>query len=211
MSRKLKMKGLRVPRLFIWMLGFSHGCIFRTAMIDPENGQISSGYITEKRRLFNKLSSQYVKTMEEELKNLRKEAVGIMADEAFLRQARDAIKQPGSTGTIAERRAARRAENDMNSYRRGHKTGIYRLAVISGEITSYETSVREKLDATASALQGLFAVYGRGMLVKPVRESMIPPIEYENCFEIYHEAHEKEDIQMNLILREVYSNEKRKE
>lgn len=207
MSRKLRLKGLRVPRIFIWMLGFSHGCIFRTAMVDPKNGQISSGYITEKRRLFNELSSQHVKIMEEELRELRKEAAGIMADEAFLRLGRDEIQRPESTETIAERRAARRAENDMNTYRNGHRTVIDRLADISREITSYETSVREELDATASALQGLFAVYGRGMLVRPVRESMIPPVVYENCFDIYHKAHEKEDLQMDLILREVYGNE----
>ena len=208
MSKKLRLKGLRVPRIFIWMLGFSHGCIFRTAMVDPENGLISSGYITEKRRLFNELSAQHVKIMEEELRELRKEAAGIMADEAFLRLGMDGIQRPGSTETIAERRAVRRAENDMNIYRNGHRTVIDRLADISREITSYETSVREELDATASALQGLFAVYGRGMLVRPVRESMIPPVGYENSFDIYHRAHEKEDLQMDLILREVYGNEK---
>ena len=207
MSRKLRLKGLRVPRIFIWMLGFSHGCIFRTAMVDPENGQISSGYITEKRRLFNELSSQHVKIMEEELKELRKEAAGIMADEAFLRQGKDEIQQPQSTETIAERRATRRAREGMNNYNKEHRRVIDRLSEISGEITSYETSVREELDATASALQGLFAVYGRGMLVRPVRENMIPPVGYENCFDIYHKAHEKEDLQMDLILKEVYGNE----
>ena len=49
MNKKLKLKGLGVPRIFIWILGFSHGCIFRTAVVDPETGTITSGYIAEKR------------------------------------------------------------------------------------------------------------------------------------------------------------------
>ena len=78
---------------------------------------------------------------------------------------------------------------------------------ISGKITSREVIAREELDATASALQSLFATYARGMLIKPVRASMIPPVEYEKCFDIYHKAHEKEDLHMGLILKEVFGNE----
>lgn len=209
MKRKLRMKGLKVPRMFIWMLGFSHGCIFRTAMVDPESGRISSGYITEKCRLYNDLSAQYVKGMEEDLKETRKEAAILMASEAFLRKGKEAIQIPESTGTITEKRAARRAQSSTEAYDREHRKVIDRLVEISGKIESYETKVREELDSTASALQSIFAVYGRGMLLKPVRENMIPPVAYEKSFEIYNKAHEKENLQMELLLGEVFDYEKR--
>ena len=207
MNKKLKLRGLGVPRIFIWMLGFSHGCIFGTAVVDSDTGYISSGYITEKCRLFNKLSSEYVALMENELKAIRSEASGLMADEASLRKQMDEISTPEFIKTISEKRAARAAADNMSVCVRKHKGVIERLVEISGKITSREITAREELDATASALQGLFAVYARGMLIKPVRASMIPPVEYEKCFDIYHKAHERENQKMEIILKEVYGNE----
>ncbi len=209
MNRKLKLKGLGVPRFIIWLLGFSHGCIFRTAMVDPETGLISSGYITEKCRLFNKLSSECVGVMENDLKAIRADAAKLLSDEASLRKEADEIRMPESMDTVAEKRAARTAAADMSACVKEHKRSLDRLVEINGKIISREVSAREDLDAIANALQGLFAVYARGMLIKPVRASMIPPVEYEKSFEIYHAAHEKEDRQMAVVLKEVYENEKR--
>ena len=207
MNKKLRIKGLGVPRVFIWMLGFSHGCIFRTAVVDSETGYISSAYITEKCRLFNKLSSEYVALMEYELKGIRSEASELMAQEAALRKRVNEIKVPESKDTIAEKRAARAAAENMSAYTGNHKAILDRLIEINGKIISREVVAREELDATASALQGLFAVYAKGMLIKPVRNNMIPPVAYEKCFEIYSEAHKKESEQMDYILKEVYGDE----
>ena len=209
MNKKLKLKGLGVPRIFIWILGFSHGCIFRTAVVDPETGTITSGYIAEKKRLFNKLSSEYVGRMENELKAIRADAAKLLSDEASLRKEADEIKMPGTMETVADKRAARTAAADMSACVKAHRQILERLVELNGKITSREAIAREELDAVASALQGLFAVYARGMLIKPVRSGMIPSVEYEKSFEIYHSAHEKEDQQIAFVLKEVFENEKR--
>lgn len=209
MNKKLKLKGLGVPRIFIWILGFSHGRIFKTAVVDPETGTISSGYIAEKTRLFNKLSSEYVGIMENELKAIRADAAKLLSDEASLRKEADEIKMPVAMETVADKRAARTAAADMSVCVKAHRQTLERLVELNGKITSREAIAREELDAVASALQGLFAVYARGMLIKPVRSSMIPSVEYEKSFEIYHAAHEKEDQQIAFVLKEVYENEKR--
>lgn len=208
MSKKLKLKGLGAPRIFIWMLGFIHGCIFRTAVIDQETGYISSAYIIEKCRLFNKLSSEYVVRMENELKAVRSEASELMANEAALRKQLREIKMPEMKETVADKRAARTAADNLSACDGKHRDVLDRLVEINGKIVSREVVGREELDATASALQGLFAVYAKGMLIKPVRETMIPPVGYEKCFEIYHQAHEKEEEQMEFVLKEVYCGEK---
>lgn len=206
MRKKLKLKGLYVPRIFIWILGFIHGCISRTAVVDQESGLISSGYITEKIRLFNKLSSDYVKTMEDELKALRNEAAGLLADEAILRKEAEEIAIPEALDTVEKRRAARSAGLEMSACRDKYRKVLARLIEIGEKINSRELIAQEELDATASALQALFAVYGRGMLIRPLRSTMIPPVEYEKSFEMYYRAHAKDTLQLEQVLEEVYGN-----
>ena len=48
----LPMKGLRTPRIFLWILGFIHGKVLHTGGLDPETGTITSGYITGQSDVF---------------------------------------------------------------------------------------------------------------------------------------------------------------
>lgn len=67
----IKIKGMRVPGLFIWLHGFFQGRITKTATVDEETGWISSSYVTSKHKLFNELSAKRVKKLEQELKAVR--------------------------------------------------------------------------------------------------------------------------------------------
>ena len=48
----LPMKGLRTPRIFLWILGFIHGKVLHTGGLDPETSTISSGYIIGQTKRF---------------------------------------------------------------------------------------------------------------------------------------------------------------
>lgn len=85
-EKTLKIKGMRVPGLFIWLHGFFQGRITKTATVDEETGWISSSYITSKHKLFNELSAKRVKKLEQELKAVRMESFNLMLKESELRK-----------------------------------------------------------------------------------------------------------------------------
>ena len=64
MSRKtLKIKGTGVPRICTWILGFVHGRILKTAVLDSETGYICSCYLINKWKLFEQYSFERVKKL----------------------------------------------------------------------------------------------------------------------------------------------------
>lgn len=204
-QKTLRIKGMRVPRLFIWVHGFFQGRIIKTAGVDEETGYICSGYIEGKRKLFNELSSNRVKQLELELKAVRAEAFDLMAQHAAVSKnlVEDVINEKPST--IDERRDAERCNSRRAEYSKHYEEIIKRLGEIDSKIRSSELNAKEELDATASCLQSIFATYGHGMMLHPIQSRYIPPVEYDYCFQLYDEAHRVEDQQIRYILKEVYS------
>lgn len=206
-QKTLKIKGMGVPRLFIWVQGFFHGRIIKTAGIDEETGYICSGYVTGKSKLFNELSSKRVKQLEQELKAVRAEAFDLMAQDAQIRKNLEEDTTSDSISTINEKRNAERCASRRASYSKRHEEIVQRLGEIDSKIRSCELNAREELDATASALQSIFSTYAHGMLFRPIQSNFIPPVEYKHCFDLYQESHKNEDQQIRYILREVYDYE----
>ena len=223
----LNIPGMRVPRLIVFIHGFTSGRC-KVAGLDPETGCICSGYITEKIKLYNSLSHNRVKMLEDETKGVRSEAFYIMAEEAQIRQRQDEvqiqadeeaqkeerIREP-EPKTIQEIRDARRRQADRNKKRAQihanqeqlkskHEENIKRLGEIDEKIRSCELRAREELEATATKLQSIFATYTKGVLLRPVLLKYIPVIDKYD-FELYKQSHEVEDQQMRSILKEVYS------
>lgn len=208
MKRKtLKIKGMRVPRIFIWILGFFQGRIIKTATVDEETGYICSSYVTSKCKLFNELSSNRVKQLEQETKAVRAEAFDLMAQDARIRKNLDEDTVGGSPSTINEKRNAGRCASRRTSYLKHHEEIVQRLGEIDSKIRSCELNAREELDATSSALQSIFSTYAHGMLFRPVHSKFIPPVEYKYCFDLYKESHKDEDQQIRYILKEVFDYE----
>lgn len=204
-QKTLKIRGMGLPRFFIWILGLIHGHILKTAAVDPETGYICSAYVTGKCKLFNEQSSNRVKKLENELKAVRAEAFDLMAEEAKLRKRleEDIVAKPPSS--VNEKRNAGRCAARHDDYIKNHENNIRRLAEINTKIRSCELQAREELDATAAALQSRFATYAHGMLFCPVHSSLIPPVEYSYSFELYWESHKDEDQQIRHILKEVFN------
>lgn len=202
-QKTLKIRGMGLPRLFIWILGFIHGRILKTAAVDPETGYICSAYVTSKCKLFNEQSLNRIRKLENELKAVRAEAFDLMAEEAQLRKRleEDIIDKPPSS--INEKRNAGRCAARHDGYIKNHENNVRRLAAIDAKIRSCELQAREELDATAAALESRFATYGHGMLFCPVQSSLIPPVEYS--FQLYQESHKDENQQLRYILKEVFN------
>lgn len=206
-QKTLKIRGMGVPRLFIWTHGFFQGRIIKTAGIDEETGYICSSYVTGKSKLFNELSSNRVKQLEQELKAVRSEAFDLMAQDAQIRKNLDEDTAGDSPSTINEKRNAGRCASRRASYSKRHEEIVQRLGEIDSKIRSCELNAKEELDATASALQSIFSTYAHGMLFRPIQSKFIPPVEYRYCFELYQESHKDEDQQIRHILKEVYDYE----
>lgn len=202
-QKTLKIRGMGLPRFFIWILGFIHGRILKTAAVDTETGYICSAYVTSKCKLFNEQSLNRIRKLENELKAVRAEAFDLMAEEAQLRKRleEDIIDKPPSS--INEKRNAGRCAARHDGYIKNHENNVRRLGAIDAKIRSCELQAREELDATAAALQSRFATYAHGMLFCPVQSSLIPPVEYS--FQLYQESHKDENQQLRYILKEVFN------
>lgn len=209
MKKKLKLKGMAVPRIFTWFLGFTHGFIFKTAALDPGTGYVCSSYITGKCKLFQELSSKRIKQLEQELKEARSEAFWIMTQEGMLRKKLQDDKTLDSPVSIDEKRKAERCVSRRASYLRTQEENIKRLGEIDSKIRSCELDAKEELDAVAAALQSRFSTYTHGMLLRPVQSSFIPPVNYEEAFYSYEETHKEQDEQLRNILKEVLNYGKR--
>lgn len=109
---RIRIKGAWIPSIFIWMLGFLHGKILKTAALDPE-GRIASSYVTGKLKLFRELSAQRVEQLEQNLKAVRIEASGLMAEEADLHQQQLPMVEEGKGHSVQVKRSNRRRNRQM--------------------------------------------------------------------------------------------------
>ena len=206
-QKTLKISGMGVPRIFIWLLGFMHGRILKTAILDEETGYICSSYVATKCKLFEEFAYNRVKQLEQELKAVRVEAFDIIGKESQIQKklAEDIMeKEPSS---INEKRDAKRCASRRASYKKMHEEHIKRLGEINAKIRACELNAKEELDATISAIQSRFGTYAHGMLCRPVKISFLPPIQYSHCFELYEKSHKEEDHQIHYILKEVLNYE----
>lgn len=201
-----KIKGMSVPSIFIWTHGFFQGHVTKTAAINQETGYISSSYITGKCKLFNEFSANRTKQLEQETKAVRVEAFELMAEEAWIRKNLEK-KVNNTPSSISEKRTAGHYASHISAATKRHKEIIKRLGEIDSKIRSCEFNAKAELDATASALQNIFAIYAHGVLFRPVQNSFIPPVEYKYCFDLYQESHKEEDQQIRFILKEVFNYE----
>ena len=203
-EKTLKIKGMCVPGLFIWLHGFFQGRITKTATVDEETGWISSSYITSKRKLFNELSAKRVKKLEQELKAVRVESFNLMLKESELRKKleKNFVEIDSECSDIDKKRIIRSFQEQRVEDKKAYQEVIKRLGQIYSKIKSSELNAREELNATASAIQSMFSIYGQGMLYRlgPVQDKMIPPINYD--------THKNETEQFRYLLKGVYDYEK---
>lgn len=203
-NKKLKLKGLRVPGLLLWILGFIHSHILRTVLVDEESGKVSSGYIEGKLRLFKELTARSVKQLEEELHELRLEASKLMAEDSFLRERTKKIDIIQEPRTVNDYRKMKKQLAEQQEINKRHHEILTRLTQIDAALASGEIKLSEELQAVSGALQNKFAAYIHGVLMKPVAAYNIPEVTCEGYLDDYKRMHKKEDESMKQILEEVY-------
>ena len=87
-------------------------------------------------------------------------------------------------------------------YKKNHEENMKRLIEIDSKIRSCEIGAKEEISATASELQSRFATYAQGMLLRPVQDTLIPPLEENNCFDFYQSSHNEEMQKLQKMIKE---------
>ena len=203
-SAALPMKGLRTPRLLIWMLGFFHGKIIRTGGLDPVSNTLSSGYVTRQIKCFREACTACRKEAEKKLVHVWPKAQEKLMEYAAVSAALAASGggYDGGGGSAHDKRAA---EQTARAYAAGlekRQTILKELCEVSNQIKSEEKMARARMEATAERLLSVFATYGHGLLLKPVHLHHLPQLQYEDCAQQILEHDEVVWNKIETILKE---------
>lgn len=167
----LAVKGLRIPRLFIWLLGFFHGRCLRTAKID-ENGVISSGYITGQLQRYKSACIN-----RRHKADIALTGVWLEADRLILE-----IHSMGKPATCAADNPRQAEINAKNRQRIMMESANARnqLSQIRNTILNELKSAESEMAATKELLLSTFSCYAHGVSKQPVGLAQLPRTEYES-------------------------------
>lgn len=196
MFNKPRIKGLRIPRILVFILGFFHGKVLKTAVIDEDTGLISSSYVSSKRGQYNEYANLKLQNLENNTKAFRSEKERKRMEEVIkLEQLRE----------ITEKELAYKDLTDKNSKREARKNAACRVetnrqveelrisqAELESKIKSMELHCREELDANTNALYSLLASYAHGALIgeRVAIDNCLPRIKYDDAFDLYYQSHQ---------------------
>lgn len=221
-KKTLKLKGLKTPKLFLFIHGFTNGRM-KTAAVDSESGNLNSAYIHGKIYLFDKLCHDHVIQLDRELSEVRTEAEALIlelnelvipaeyrATDTVAHSAREAKVVDSVTAAQASRTAVANAEKAAQaaSQRKQERENILarrawiirRLVAIREKLALEEHICSEELAVTADALRNCFCAYGHGALLKPIDPSYIPPVDYQHYLDSYWKDHEVLKKKINGVL-----------
>lgn len=202
-KKTLKLKGLKTPKLFLFIHGFTNGRM-KTAAVDSESGNLNSAYIHGKVYLFDKLCHDRVIQLDCGLSELRTEAQTLIlelnelvipplycANDLAMHGTGDAnapntvaAAQAGRAAAASAEKAARAAtqrKQERENILTRRAWIIRRLVAIREKLALEERICSEELAATADALRNCFCIYGHGALLKPINHTYIPPVDYQ-CY-----------------------------
>lgn len=199
-KKVLKLKGLKMPKLFLFIYGFTNGRM-RTASVDSESGNLNSSYIHGKIYQFGELCHDCVAKLDRESSELRSDAESLIWELSELvvpplcdsidlaRGEASATHQDSVSVAQANRAAAADAEKasqamaqrkqECESILARRNCIVRRLIEIREKLALGERTCSEELAATADALSACFCAYGHGALLKPINPSYIPQIDYQ--------------------------------
>lgn len=191
-AKTLRMRGLRVPRILVWLLGLFHGKILHTGGLDPETQKISSAYVSGQVKRF---SAACVNRREAARARLEQEWIAV--DEAIqdFKSISSSLATPREDKTNDKCSSAEaRAIDAAHQTRSVHKAQLLaiekRLTNTINAVCAEIHSVNDQMEATADLLQSIFACYGHGMLMKPVHPRNLPEVSFTDCREQILKDHE---------------------
>lgn len=222
-NKKVKMKGIGTPSVIVFMHGFFDGR-FNAAGIDRDTGLLNSAYVNGKVDLFCKYCNERVDRLETDIAAICTEAetllmeleaipVVIKANEVAKGES---VKTPEKLLYSMEEAQAARADArkaakayeavEQSKTKRNQmatrKTDILqRLVQIRACILNKETNCRNELSATAFALKERMCIYGHGVLLKPILNRYIPPVEHEWAFDLYNRNHDEIKQRISAVVK----------
>lgn len=202
-KKTLKLKGLKAPKLFLFIHGFANGRM-KTAAVDSESGNLNSAYIQGKVYQFDKLCHDRVIQLDGGLSEIRTEAQTLILELNELvvpplygsnDMATNGIGGANAPDTVATAQAGRVAAASAEKaalaavQRKQERENILarrawiirRLIAIQEKLALEERICSEELAATADALRNCFCAYGHGALLKPINHTYIPSVDYQ-CY-----------------------------
>lgn len=223
--KTLKLKGLRTPRPFIFIHGFTDGRT-KTAALDPQDGHLNSAYIHGHIYLFHELCKKRVIQLEKELSGIRAEAQTLIKELKNIKLPPECnmpeVDRPDSQrpATIAASRFSRAAAAEADKVEKANarlKTKrenilarrewiIHRLIKIREQISLSERICIEEMEATSNALKNCYCTYGHGALLKPVHPAYIPAVAYDGYLDAYFNAHNELSQKITDILNKEEDN-----
>lgn len=112
----LRVRGLRTPRLCLWLLGWSHR-LLRTGCLDRETGRAESAYMTGQVKRFQSAAVLRLSKSEKSAAPLFAEADKLLLRLPYLDAAlRGSAPQPGPNAANAELRAANARQKERGKW-----------------------------------------------------------------------------------------------
>ena len=205
MRKLLPVKGIRTPRLLIWLRGFWHGKVLHTGGLDPETNTIASGYITGQVKRFHHACITRREKAEEKLSKVWSAADELLIGYAAVTDALAATEkiQNPPIKSSAQARFYERAAGKRASRENERQDILKKLAQLANDLRTEYDSAHDQMEATAELLSSTFACYGHGLLMKPIYDHNLPYISYEDCARKILLTHEDTWNAMVSVLKEV--------
>lgn len=200
-QKKLRCKGLRIPRPAIFLYGFLNGR-FKTAGVDRGTNLLNSAYIHGHGFLYHELCRRRIAQLERDLSPVYAEADKLMAElealpdlspRAWGEEGESNGQLPASAAEAQSCRITARRTAQIGALRnktiQRRREIVDRLLEIRNQTASCELSCAEELEAVAEALKSRFCTYGHGVLMKPIRVQNIPKMDCGGYMENYCVEH----------------------
>lgn len=201
-TKTLKMKGLRIPRILLWIHGFFHGKILHTGGIDLETQRLSSAYVSGQAKRFHAACVDRRKQARAKLEHEWADADELIEDFKNISSALERIDEDHapSNGTSADARSKEATQKRRNSFESDLLSIKKRLSNIVNAVNAEIHEANDQMEATSDLLQSNFACYGHGMLMKPVHLRNLPEVSYTDCSEQILKDHKSTWDAMKTIL-----------
>lgn len=174
---------LLIRKPFAFFSGLIDGIIGHAAV--DENGLIQSAYIQKHRSLFRLYTADRMQKFEEKSRPLRQQGENLLFEyDLFRRELESYPASPGTTKSMSveEIRQADRLDAERLALTEQIVSVSEELISIHNSLQSLKLKADEDLISLADRWKAAFASYSKGVLLlkhTPVRESMIPQLEYD--------------------------------
>lgn len=163
-KRKVKMRGLRVPRVFVWFLGWLHG---RKGMITCSNGECHSAYLNTKIKDYQSYSARLWKATAQDVAKVRRTMLRMLAEHEILEQELADVNQLRCNlekPSVQQLRKNKLINGSVNTLDERKKIIRQQLPQFHEMISGVELKTEEELLDCKAKIESLLHTYLQGAL-----------------------------------------------